>query len=317
MSNVFLYVVTVLVWGSTWIAIEFQLGTVRPEVSIFYRYLAAAAILFLWCAWRGMPLRYGLKEHARFAGLGLLLFCLNYILTYYAQEQITSALTAIVFSTMLWMNIFNTRVFFGVRSDRKVVAGAVTGIIGIVVLFYPEIESLDLGDATLKGAAFCVCGAFVASLGNMVSQGAQNRGLPIVQSNAYGMLYGSAFTGMIAYAADLEFNFDWSPSYVISLLYLVVFGSIIGFGAYLTLLGRIGAHRAGYAVVMFPVVALLISILFEGMTVGPETVVGIVLVVAGNLAILSRGGRAAQREVSTGSKVGGARLEASRSTVAG
>jgi len=287
-SNTLLYIVTVLVWGSTWIAIEFQLGVVAPEVSIFYRYLAAASLLFLWCVYRGLRLRYGWREHARFLGLGLLLFCLNYILTYYAQTQITSALTAIAFSTMLWMNIFNARLFFGVRSDHRVVAGAIVGIVGIVVLFYPQIESLTLSDATFYGALLCITGAFIASLGNMVSQGAQNRGLPIVQSNAWGMFYGALCTGVIALIQGLEFNFDPSPGYIGSLAYLVVLGSIVGFGAYLTLLGRIGAHRAGYAVVMFPVVALLLSMVFEDLAITASTVVGVLLVIAGNLAILHR-----------------------------
>jgi drug/metabolite transporter (DMT)-like permease len=115
----------------------------------------------------------------------LLLFGLNYIVTYHAQRYITSALTAIAFSTMLWMNIVNARIFFGVRAGMPVILGAVLGIAGIVVLFLPEVRQISLSDATLYGAGLCVCGAFIASLGNMVSQSAQKEGLPIVQSNAW------------------------------------------------------------------------------------------------------------------------------------
>ncbi len=293
MSNGFLYGLTVLVWGSTWLAIEFQLGVVAPEVSVFYRYSAAALLLFLCCGVRGLTLRYPLRAHLRFVGLGMFLFCLNYILTYYAQAYITSALTAIAFSTMLWMNIFNSRLFFGVRSGPRVIAGSIAGIAGIVVLFYPRIDALSLSGATLAGAALAVSGAFIASLGNMISQGAQRAGLPIIQSNAWGMLYGALLTGLIAVIEGQTFNFDWSAGYMLSLAYLVVFGSIIAFGAYLTLLGRIGAHRAGYAVVMFPVVALVLSALFEGLTITASVVSGVALVIAGNLLVLSRGERRA------------------------
>jgi drug/metabolite transporter (DMT)-like permease len=121
----------------------------------------------------------------------------------------------------------------------------------------------------------------------MVSQGAQKAKLPIIQSNAWGMLYGAVLTATMAAIEGHEFNFDWSTDYVVSLGYLTVFGSIVAFGAYLTLLGRIGAHRAGYSMVMFPVVALLISILFEGLAIDLETVVGVALVLAGNLFVLN------------------------------
>ena len=286
MSNLFLYIVTVMVWGSTWIAIEYQLGTVAPEVSVFYRYTLAATLLFAWCVARGLKLRFSLASHARFALLGLLLFGLNYVVTYHAQQYITSALTAIAFSTMLWMNIINSRIFFGVRFDARVVAGSLFGVAGIAALFLPQVESASFSDATFYGAALCVSGAFIASLGNMVSQGAQRAGLPVVQSNAWGMLYGALITGSIALGQGKEIVFDWSLQYVGSLIYLVVFGSIVAFGAYLTLLGRIGAHKAGYSMVMFPVVALIISFFFEGLEPGLNILAGVTLVIVGNVIIL-------------------------------
>lgn len=288
MNNRALYLITVLIWGTTWIAIEFQLGPVAPGVSIFYRYTLAALLLFGWCRARRLPLAFDRGAHARFALLGLLLFCLNYMLTYYAQVHITSALSAIAFSTMLWMNIANARLFFGTRAGARVLLGSVLGIAGIAVLFLPEVSALSLSDATLYGAGLCVAGAYLASLGNMVSQSAQQRKLPIVQSNAWGMLYGAVFTGLIALAQGHEFNFEWSTGYLVSLLYLAVFGSIVAFGSYLTLLGRIGAHRAGYAVVMFPVVALAMSLAFEGLELSANIVLGVALVMAGNVLILRR-----------------------------
>jgi drug/metabolite transporter (DMT)-like permease len=295
MNNRALYLITVLIWGTTWIAIEFQLGEVAPGVSIFYRYTLAALLLFGWCRARRLPLGFDKAAHLQFALLGLLLFCLNYLLTYYAQVYITSALSAIAFSTMLWMNIVNSRLFFGTRAGARVLLGSVLGIVGIVLLFLPEVGALSLSDATLFGAGLCVLGAYVASLGNMVSQRAQQRKLPIVQSNAWGMLYGAVFTGLIALAQGQAFAFDWSVGYVTSLLYLAVFGSIVAFGSYLTLLGRIGAHKAGYAVVMFPVVALAVSFAFEGLAITANIVLGVLLVMAGNVLILRRDRTAAPR----------------------
>ena len=122
---------------------------------------------------------------------------------------------------------------------------------------------------------------------NCRCQAAQKSGLPIVQSNAWGMLYGAIIAAVISALQGHAFVFDWSPAYVGSLLYLTVFGSIVAFGAYLTLLGRIGAHKAGYAMVMFPVIALILSAIFEDLEIDGMIVSGTLLVLAGNVFVLN------------------------------
>jgi len=286
MNNALLYVVTVLIWGTTWFAIEFQLGSVAPEVSIVYRYAGASMLLFAWSRYRGLNMRFRLQDHARFLLLGVLLFGVNYILAYRAQIYISSALTAIAFSTMVWMNIINARIFFGVRAGRRVLFGALLGVVGIFTLFAPQVSEFSLTDAVFYGSVLAVGGAVLASFGNMVSQAAQRRDLPVIQSNAWGMLYGAIITAAIAANEGYSFSFDWSVAYVTSLAYLTLFGSIFAFGAYLTLLGRIGAHKAGYAMVMFPVVALTISVVFEGLQIDAPLIVGTLLVLSGNLFVL-------------------------------
>jgi len=291
LNNAFLYVVAVLIWGSTWLAIEFQLGTVEPEVSIVYRYLAAAGILFIWSKIKGLSLQFDLNSHRWFVLMGLLMFCLNYILAYRAQIYITSALSAIAFSSMLWMNIINSRVFFGVRVGPRIYTGALLGIVGIIVLFGPQVAEVSLSDSIFYGSLLALIGALMASFGNMASQAAQKLKLPVVQSNAWSMLYGGLLTGLVALVQGHPFTFDPSPGYVLSLAYLTVFGSVIAFGAYLTLLGRIGAHRAGYATVMFPVVALILSMLFENLRLDLTMLLGFALVLTGNLLVLTVGRR--------------------------
>ncbi len=286
MSNSALYIVSVLIWGSTWFAIEFQLGEVAPEVSIVYRYILAAALMFAWCRTRGIPLGYGWREHLFFIVLGLLQFSLNYVLAYRAQVHITSALAAITFSSMLWMNILFARLFFGTRAGWPVLFGAALGIAGIVILFGPQVGEVSLSDKVLLGCLMALLGALSASLGNMVSQRAQMDGIPVIQANAWGMFYSVLWTLGFALAGGHSFNFEWSVSYVVSLTYLAVFGSVIAFWAYLTLLGRIGAHRAGYTTVMFPVVALVLSTLFEGLRVDAALIVGSALVLSGNVFVL-------------------------------
>lgn len=298
MSNALLYAITVLVWGSTWLAIEFQLGVVAPEVSVVYRYAGATLLLFAWSRARGLNLAFGLREHGRFFLLGMLLFGLNYILTYRAQIYISSALTAIVFTSIVWLNIVNARIFFGVRAGPRVIIGALLGIAGIVTLFAPQVAELTMSDTVLYGCMLAGLAALIASFGNMVSQSAQKSGLPVVQSNAWGMFYGMIITAAIAVYRGDDFVFDWSPGYIGSLLYLTVFGSVIAFGAYLTLLGRIGAHKAGYAMVMFPVVALALSAIFEDMKIDATVIAGTLLVLTGNVFVLNARVRRGRRSSS-------------------
>jgi drug/metabolite transporter (DMT)-like permease len=184
------------------------------------------------------------------------------------------------------MNILNARLMFGVRAGWRTVVGSLLGVAGIVTLFAPQVADISFTDTVFFGSVLALLGALAASFGNMASQGAQKRGLPVVQSNAWGMFYGALLSSIASVTAGHTFNFDPSAGYVVSLIYLALFGSVVAFGAYLTLLGRIGAHRAGYAMVMFPVVALILSMLFEGLQLTPSIIAGTLLVLTGNVFVL-------------------------------
>lgn len=293
MQNLLLYAGSVLIWGSTWFAINFQLGHVAPQVSLVYRYAIATAVLFAWCLLRRRPLRFDLASHGYFLGLGVLLFGFNYYCSYHAQLYISSALNAIAFSSLVWLNILNSRWLLGTRVEWHTYAGAAIGIVGIVILFWPQVRELSMSDRTLIGASYTLAGALTASFGNILSQRAQSGGLPVLQSNAWGMLYGTGFLALFALFSGTPFTFERTMPYVVSLLYLALFGSVIAFGCYLTLIGRIGAHRAGYSVVMFPVVALCLSAMFEGLVIDRHIVLGVVLALAGNFVILTAAARKA------------------------
>jgi drug/metabolite transporter (DMT)-like permease len=287
MANLLLFIATVLIWGSTWYAIEFQLGVVPVEVSLTYRYAIAAALAFLWCLVRKDSLVFGWAQHKYFLLLGLFLFGFNYLSAYHAQIYISSALNAIGFSAMIWMNILNGRLFFGTQIAPRTYIGAAMGMAGIVIIFWPEVDAITLSDTVVIGACFSMLGALLASFGNIASQAAQRQKIPVMQANAWGMFYGALLNGSLALLAGRTFNFDPSVQYVSSLLFLAVFGSVVAFGCYLTLLGRIGLERAGYAAVMVPVVALLLSFLLEGLELQAHVIAGMLLAVAGNLFILA------------------------------
>ena len=287
-----------LIWGSTWYAITFQLGVVHPILSVAYRYLIAAALLVGFCLARGKTLRFGPRDHLGIAAQGAFLFSLNYLLFYIAAGHLTSGLLALTFSTILLMNMLNGAWLFGFPVSGQVLAGGGLGFCGMALVFWPEVAGIDASRDTLFGILLAIVATYLASLGNMGSVYTQRRGLPVVQTNALGMAYGAAITLAVAAGAaalgQLELGFDPSFSYLVSLIYLAVFGSVLAFGAYLTLLGRIGADRAAYAMVVFPLVALAISTAFEGYRWTAPAVAGTVLILAGNLLVL-KGRRAPKK----------------------
>ena len=288
MQNGLLYFTSVMIWGSTWLAIKFQLGTVAPEISIAYRVTLAAIILLVYSLVRKLPLRFSIQEHGYMALQGLFIFSLNYLLVYLAEGFLSSGLVAILFSTIIFWNVIFGAIFLRSPIRSGVVIGGLIGVIGLAVIFWPEVSGFKLSGNRMTGLLLAFGGVLSSSLGNIVSARNQAYKIPVVQSNAFGMAYGGLFTFTYALLRSAEFTFDPSPEYILSMLYLALFGSVIAFGAYLTLLGRIGPDRAAYVTVLFPIVALLLSTLFEGLTWGWSGVLGVLFVVVGNVIALNR-----------------------------
>jgi len=288
MNTYFLYFLTVVIWGSTWIAINYQLGDVTIEASITYRFALAALILFFYAKIKHLPMYFCLKQHALFSAFGVCLFGLNYLLLYSAQQHINSALTCIAFSTLMIMNIVNARIFYQTKISKQVYIGATFGLFGIATLFWPQLSDVTLGTATLLGLVMCLFGTFSASIGNMISIRNQNSKIPIVSANAWGMFYGAIFTGLAAIIQGKQFTFSFEVAYVSSLMYLSLFGSVIAFGSYLTLMTRIGAHKTSYANILFPAVAVLISTVVEDFLWSEYTMIGLTFILLGNLIVLTK-----------------------------
>ncbi len=286
--DVALFVITVLAWGTTWFVILGQLGVVHPVVSVGWRFLLASLIVFSICITRADRLVLTLPEHALCASLGLFLFCLNYGLFYTASLSLTTGLISVVFSTMVFWNALGARLFLGQPLDSRSLLGGAVGVFGLLILFRKELLSFDWQSENSLALIFCLLGTLSASSGNLVSATLQKRKLTVWNSTAFGMMYGTLLTFGFAVMNGLEIRFQWTITYVGSLLYLIVVGSVIAFGSYLTLIGRIGPGRAAYATVMFPVVAIVVSVLFEGYKLTLLALVAVGLVVAGNWLALSK-----------------------------
>lgn len=288
MTNAILYATTVLIWGTTWLAVTFQLGTVPVEQSVAYRFLLAGVLLLAYCLLRRRRLALPPRGHLFVALQGLCLFCVNYVLFYAANSYLHSGLLAVVFSTLLLMNVATGTIFLGTKVSARVLAGGLTGLMGMALLFWPELHGFDLTSGGARGLALSLIATVFVSAGNIASARNQRAGISVTVSNGLGMFYGGLMTLAYALTRGVPLVFEWTWRYTGSFLFLVVFGSITAFGTYLTLLGRIGADRAAYAMVLFPVIALALSTVYEGYRWTVPGIAGVALILAGNVVVLAR-----------------------------
>lgn len=287
-----LFATVVLVWGTSWLPLRLQLGVVAPEVSGVWRFALAGAIMCGWLLVSGERIRFGLADHARFVVLGALLFSFNFICAYYGGFYLTSGLLAVVFSLAAVINPLLAAAIWRAPPDGSVVLGAVLGVSGVALLFGPEIVATEASRETAIGLGFVLAATLFFCTGNMFSAAYQQRGIPVLSANSWCMLYGTLWFALIALLRGEPFIVEWSARYLLSILWLAIPSTVIAFAAYLTLLGRVGAGRAGYSTVLVPVVALLLSTAFENYVWTLPALLGVVLVLIGNVIVLSRGRRA-------------------------
>jgi drug/metabolite transporter (DMT)-like permease len=288
MQVTLLYLTIVMIWGSTWIVIPFQLGEVANELSVAYRFGIASLVLYAYAAITRRKIALPRGTYLFVFIQGTLMFSLNYFLVYYGTAFITTGLVAVVFGTIVLFNALFSRLFFGSPLETRVLMAAATGFSGIALMFWPEVSVLSFEDATIVGISYVLAATILASLGNMAAVVNTRQSLPVVAVNAHSMAWAAVTSIVIALLLGRELSFSLQTDYLVSLAYLSVFGSAIAFGCYLALIRRIGAARAAYSSVLFPVVALGLSTFFEDYKWTPAAVVGIILTLIGNWLILNR-----------------------------
>ena len=289
MFNLGLYLTTIMIWGSTWIITKHQVSELSALHSVLFRYLLAAILLQGILFFFKSKERYSVKKHILFFLLGSTLFCWNYVLFYLAASTgLTTGLIAVIFSTIITMNIANNAMIFGDFPHTSTVIGAILGLVGITLVFYEDITFFK-EKGLLSAIGLCLFATYLASLGNMFSKILQTQKITVVSANKWGMTYGAISLLVVTILFDRNVQLPTSLSFLSGLLFLAIFGSIIGFWSYLTLLGRVGANKAAYAMIVFPIWALMLSWFFEGFTWTPIKSTGVVIILTGNLFIIGKG----------------------------
>ena len=286
MLNFLLYAAAALIWGSTWLGIKLQLTQVPPVLSVGYRFCLASLILLIYCILRHKRLAFSRRDHLFMAIQGFSLFGLGYCMSYLATSYLTSGLVAVAYSTILMWNILNLRIFMGQAIAWRAFWGGILGLAGICTVFWHDLSAFT-ATRGLIGLSMALIGAYLSSLGNVVGAHHARAGVPVTQANAYGMAYGGLLTLAIHFGGGGELVMDWSAGYLAPMLYLTVFGSVVAFGCYMLLIGRIGAEYAAYVTLLMPVIALLLSTMFEDFLWTSNAAIGVAIVLIGNLFILT------------------------------
>jgi drug/metabolite transporter (DMT)-like permease len=288
MSNGVLFAICTLIWGSTWIAITYQIGHTAETLAVAWRYTLAALCLGLFCMVRGLPFKLPLHIHIKMAGVGFFLYCLNYTLLYMAQAHIISALLALMSSSIIYFNVVLRRWWLKQPIRLEVVVGATFGLAGIICLFVPEFSKVSMDAALAAGLSIAFVSFFSASIGNVISERILTSGTPVIQMNFYAMSYAMVMLYVTAWFTNDILVIPTAPEFYLSLLYLAIFGSVLAFGSYMKLLKQIGADKAAYVVLVYPIVALAISTFFEGYTWSWLSVLGVAVVLVGNAIAMGK-----------------------------
>jgi drug/metabolite transporter (DMT)-like permease len=288
LKNWQLFAICVLTWGTTWYAITFQLGHTAPEVDVALRFALAGSVVLGMCALRGIRLRFPLRDHALLALQGSFMYGVAYVCVYHAERHLVSGLVAVGYSASPLVTGLGAHALFNLRVSARFIVGGLLGLAGVALMFWPEFGKAAGSHDAVLGAQFTVGAVLLSAIGSLTASRNRPRGLPFWPSLGFGMLYGAAVSALVALLQGESFALPAVASWWASLLYLSLAGSVLTFACFLTLQERIGPGPTGTIGVMTPLLALVVSMIFEAFHPDALTLTGAALAVVGNVLMLRR-----------------------------
>ncbi|MEK9498049.1 DMT family transporter [Photorhabdus sp. P32] len=284
-STAALYVVTIITGGTSWYAAKLQLTDVSPVISLIYRFGCASVLLLLIAVISRKKLTHTWREHLSFATLGAFGFAVTFLLIYKATALITTGLIALIYSSVILFNSINAILFLRQSISWTVLAGAIVGLTGIILVFSPEFLN---NEWNWTGFGYAIAATLTFSFANISAVQLQRKGVNVLPMTGISMGYGAIFLFSYALLTKQTFNFDLSPAYVTSLFYLILFPSVIGYTTYFAVVGRLGAERGAYTMLLVPLVALTISSVTEGYRPTIWAIIGTMMTLSGNYWVITR-----------------------------
>jgi len=272
------FAIVTLIWGSTWLVIRDQIAVVPPSWSVTYRFIVASAAMAAFARAKGERFALDARGWAFAGAVGLFQFCLNFNFVYRAEHFITSGLVAVVFALLLVPNALLARVLLGQRMGRQLIVGSGVAMAGIALLFLHEARVGPAGTAaTLAGIGFTAVAILAASMANVLQATPTAKRYPMLATLAVAMLIGAALDAAVAWALTGPPGVETRIGYWAGILYLGIAGSALAFPLYYRVLRVIGPAKAAYSSVIVPVIAMLLSTLFEGYRWSPLAAAGAAL----------------------------------------
>jgi len=283
-----LFAACVLVWGTTWHAITYQVGHTPPDVGVALRFALAGGCVLAWCVARGTRLRFTAAEHGLLALQGVFMYGVSYVFVYEAERHLPSGLVAVGYSASPLLTGLGAQWLFGVAVSGRFVAGGLLGLAGVALMFWPEFGHAARSGTTGWGVVCTLAAVGLSAVGSLAASRNRTRGLAFWPALGFGMLYGAAAAALVALVQGHSFVLPVVPSWWVSLLYLALAGSVLTFACYLTLIDRVGPGPSSAIGVMTPLLALGVSMVFEGFRPDGMTFVGAGMAVLGNVLMLRR-----------------------------
>ncbi len=281
------FLIVSLVWGSTWFVIRDQLGSVPGPWSVTYRFMVAATGMFALTAIMRQPLKIDAQMMRWTVLLGLLQFSLNFNFVYAAEHHVTSGLVAVIFALLIVPNALLAKWWLGRDIGGSFIAGSAIAGAGVGLLMLQEYRAAPVGGAeVLLGLLLTLCGVLSASVSNVLQVVPGVARFPTLTILAWSMLFGTCFNALFAFAVSGPPTIDLRPEYLGGVLYLAIIGSVLTFPLYFNLIRMIGPGKAAYTGVLTPVIAMLLSTLFEGYRWSVLALAGAALAMIGLLVAL-------------------------------
>jgi drug/metabolite transporter (DMT)-like permease len=275
-----------LIWGTTWFAITLQLGPVDAVVSIVWRFGLAALVLFAFCAATRQPLRLNRTQHLAAVGQGAFVFAASYGFVYAAEENVASAIVAVIFAALAFVNLILFRLLAGQKAAPASWLGALLGVAGVAVLSLGQLSGAGAGADPGLGVVLAFTAVVASALGNWFAWRAQQAGAPVIPTTAWAMAYGTGMLALYGFATGVEWRIEPTTAYVLSLLYLSILGSVVAFALYFTIARHRGYAVASYISALTPPIAMVVSVLFEDARFGWSAFAGLALVLAGQVLLI-------------------------------
>jgi drug/metabolite transporter (DMT)-like permease len=280
------FLTVVLIWGTTWIVIKFQLGTVNPSWSVTYRFATGGVALLAWCALKGLPLTVPRHALPFLVLLGLFQFVMNFNFVYRSELYIPSGIPAVAFALLMVPNAILAWLFLGRKISGRFALGSALGILGVGLLFAQQLSLPGTRAETMLGLSLVVAGILSASIANVMQASPKALTFPPITGLGWAMLIGASINAVIATAIAGPPQIDPAPSYWLGFLYLGVVASAVAFALYFDLVRQMGPAEAAWTGVLIPIIAMAISTVVEDFRWTGMAVAGCVLALVGMVIAL-------------------------------